>query len=144
MTRGELGRALLAVGSVEPARAQLSAAVAALEPVSRSHALRFATYLAAAHALEGKLQVARQGFNELEATPELAAEPALRALTSLLRATVELAELRAAAPGSEQALEAGRQLQQRLERARQAPAEETSSDLRSSLRMLERWSSTQA
>jgi len=144
MTRGELGRALLALGAMEEARSHLGAASAVLEPVSRSHALRFAVYLAAAHALEGKLTVARQGFTELEATPELAAEPALRALTSLLRATVELAELRAAPPGSEQAAQAARRLQKRLERARQAPAEEASSDLRSSLRMLERWSSAQA
>ncbi len=144
MTRGELGRALLAVGAMEEARAHLSAASAVLEPVSRSHALRFTAYRAAAHALEGELPAARQGFSDLEATPELRAEPALRALTSLLQATLELAELRAAPPGSEQALEAGRRLRLRLERARQAPAEEASSDLRSSLRMLERWSSAPA
>ncbi|HEX8701233.1 MAG TPA: cyclase, partial [Myxococcaceae bacterium] len=144
MTRGELGRALLAVGAREEARAHLSAASAVLEPVSRSHTLRFAAYRAAAHALEGELPAAHRGFAELEAAPELQAEPALRALASLLRATVDLAELRAAPPGSEQALQAEQQLQQRLERARKAPAEEASSDLRSSLRMLERWSSPQA
>jgi predicted ATPase/class 3 adenylate cyclase len=144
MTRGELGRALLAVGAMESARAHLSAASAVLEPVSRSHALRFSAYRAAAQAMEGKLPVARQGFAELEAAPELQDEPALRALTSLLRATVELVELRAAPPGSEQAQRAHQELQQRLERARKAPTEEASSDLRGSLRLLERWSSPQA
>ncbi|KFE70770.1 ATP-binding protein [Hyalangium minutum] len=144
MTRGELGRALLAVGTMEPARAQLSAAVAVLEPVSRSHALRFSAYHAAAHALAGALTVARQDFNELEAAPELRNEPALRALTSLLRATVEVAELRAAPPGTEEAWQAEQALQQRLERARTAPAAETSSDLRGALRLLERWREAQA
>jgi predicted ATPase/class 3 adenylate cyclase len=138
MTRGELGRALLAMGATQPARAHLSAASAVLEPVSRSHALRFSAYRAAAHALEGELAAARQGFAELEAAPELKDEPALRALTSLLRATLALAELRTAPPGSEQALQAGQELQQRLERARKAPAQEASSDLRGTLRLLER------
>jgi tetratricopeptide (TPR) repeat protein len=144
MTRGELGRALLAVGSLAAARSHLSAAVSVLEPVSRSHALRFSAYHAAAHALEGALPLARQGFGELEAAPELRDEPALRALTSLLRATVEAVELRVAPPGSEEAQRAEREFQQRLERARSAPAAETSSDLRGSLRLLERWGMVRA
>jgi predicted ATPase/class 3 adenylate cyclase len=144
MTRGELGRALLAVGAMEAARAHLSAASAVLEPVSRSNALRFAAYRAAAHALEGELVEARQGFAEVEAAPELRDEPALRALTSLLHATVEVAQLRAAPPGSPRALQAEQELQQRLERARKAPAEEASSDLRGALRLLERWHKPQA
>jgi predicted ATPase/class 3 adenylate cyclase/tetratricopeptide (TPR) repeat protein len=139
MTRGELGRALLAAGSVEAARCHLSEAVAVLEPLSRSHALRFSAYHAAAQALGGELPLARRGFEELEVAPELRDEPALRGLTSLLRAAVELAELRVAPPHSEEARRAERELQQRLERARGAPTPETSSDLRGALRLLERF-----
>jgi tetratricopeptide (TPR) repeat protein len=140
--RGELGRASLAIGELEEARRELTEAIGILGPVSRLMALRFSAYLAAGQAVAGPLDEARQGFAELEAAPELREDPTLRALVSLLRASVDLRELRAAAPGSGEATRAERELQQRLETARSAPAEVASSDLRGSLRMLERWRET--
>ena len=71
-------------------------------------------------------------------------DTALNALTSLLRATVDLTELWAAPPGSEAARRAEEGFQQRLERARSAPAEAASSDLRGALRLLERWRQNRA
>jgi predicted ATPase/class 3 adenylate cyclase len=137
--RGELGRASLALGAGESARQQLSEALGILGPVSRSNALRFTAYLSATHAMEGRLAEARTGFAELEAAPEPRDDVALGALVALLRATVDGAELRGAPPGSEEARRAERAFHQRLEAARAAPAEAASSDLRGSLRLLERW-----
>ena len=62
----------------------------------------------------------------------------LRELTSLLRASLELAEASRAAPGSEVSTRALESARRRVERARNAPAEAASSDLREALRVLER------
>jgi tetratricopeptide (TPR) repeat protein len=142
--RGELGRASLALGAGEAARRQLGEALGILGPVSRSNALRFTAYLCATHALEGRLEAARAGFAELEAAPEPRDDAALGALVALLRAAMDVAELRAAPPGGEEARRAERAFHQRLEAARAAPAAAASSDLRASLRLLERWSQFRA
>jgi predicted ATPase/class 3 adenylate cyclase len=139
--RGELGRGSLVLGALEAARRELTEAIALLGPVSRLHVLRFTAWRAAAEALAGRLPAARRDFAELEAAPELRDDPVLRALVSLLRATVDLAELRAAPPDSEEARHAARQAHQRLEAARSAPVAAASSDLRGALRLLERWRS---
>ncbi|WP_309889673.1 adenylate/guanylate cyclase domain-containing protein [Archangium sp.] len=135
---GELGRTLVALGAVEGARACLSESVAVLAHVSRWHALRFTTHLAAVHAALGELTVAREGFDSLEVTPELRDDPVLRELASLQRASLELAEARRASPGCEQAARALESAMRRVERARNAPAEAASSDLREALRVLDR------
>jgi tetratricopeptide (TPR) repeat protein len=140
---GELGRALVALGSLEAARACLSESVAVLARVSRWHALRFTTHLAAVRGALGDLPAAREGFDSLEATPELRDDPMLRELTSLLRASLELAEVSRASPGSEEARRALESARRRVERARNAPAEAASSDLREALRVLERCVLTQ-
>ncbi|XXF75446.1 adenylate/guanylate cyclase domain-containing protein [Myxococcaceae bacterium GXIMD 01537] len=137
--RGELGRALLALGDMERAQAHLAGAVAILARVSRWHALRFTAHLAAAQAVAGHLAQARGTFADLDAAPELAGDPTLRELVSLGRASLELAEARAAVPGSEEAARARGAVRERLERARQAPAAAASSDLRGWIRLLEGW-----
>ncbi len=136
--RGELGRAYLALGVPEKARAHLSEAIATLSEVSRWHMLRFSAHLAAVHAALGQLEVAQDGFLALETAPELQRDPVLGELVSLLRAAVDLAVARAggASREAEAAVAAARQ---RLARARQAPSAAASSDLRSSLRLLEQW-----
>jgi tetratricopeptide (TPR) repeat protein len=135
---GELGRALVALGALEAARARLSESVAVLARVSRWHALRFTTHLAAVHAALGELTVAREGFDSLEATPELRDDPVLRELASLQRASLELAEVMRAPLGSGEATRALESARLRVERARNAPAEAASSDLREALRVLGR------
>jgi predicted ATPase/class 3 adenylate cyclase len=135
---GELGRALVALGALEAARARLSECVAVLARVSRWHALRFTTHLAAVHAALGELTAAREGFDSLEATPELREDPVLRELASLQRASLELAEAMRAPPGGEEAMRALEVARLRVERARNAPAEAASSDLREALRVLGR------
>jgi len=136
--QGELGRAYLALGVPEKAQAHLREAIATLSAVSRWHMLRFCAHLAAVHAALGQLDVAREGFLSLETTPELREDPVLGELVSLLRATEELAVARSgvAAEQAEACVAAARR---RLERARQAPPTAASSDLRSSLRLLEQW-----
>ncbi len=141
--RGELGRASLALGAGEAARRQLSEALGILGPVSRASVPRFAAYLAAAHAMEGHVEEARAGFAALESAPELKEDVALGALVALLRASVEGAELRAAPVGSAEAQRAERAFHARLEAARAAPPAAASSDLRGSLRLLERWRQTE-
>jgi tetratricopeptide (TPR) repeat protein len=135
---GELGRALVAFGALEAARARLSESVAVLTRVSRWHALRFTTHLSAVHAALGELTAAREGFDSLEATPELREDPMLRELTSLQRASLALAEAMRAPPGGEEAMRALESARLRVERARNAPAEAASSDLREALRVLDR------
>jgi predicted ATPase/class 3 adenylate cyclase len=136
--RGELGRAYLWLGVLEQAQIHLREAIATLAEVSRWHMLRFSAHLAAVHAALGQLPEASEGFLVLEAAPELREDPVLGELVSLLRAAVDLAAVRARAPSAlaQQLVAAARQ---RLERARQAPPAAASSDLRSSLRLLEQW-----
>ncbi|HLL05133.1 MAG TPA: adenylate/guanylate cyclase domain-containing protein [Myxococcaceae bacterium] len=136
--RGELGRAYLALGVPEKALVHLREAIATLSAVSRWHMLRFSAHLASVHAALGQLEVAREGFLSLETTPELREDPVLGELVSLLRAAEELAVARSgvAAEQAEACVAAARR---RLERARQAPPTAASSDLRSSLRLLEQW-----
>jgi hypothetical protein len=100
--------------------------------------LRFSAHLAAVHAALGQLSVAQEGFLLLEAAPELREDPVLGELVSLLRAAVDLALARtgAASDQVEQGVAAARR---RLEQARRAPPAAASSDLRSSLRLLEQW-----
>ncbi|MBN1208421.1 MAG: hypothetical protein JXB05_26410 [Myxococcaceae bacterium] len=119
------------------AESHLLSAISTLERVSRWHALRFNLHLAAVQALQGALPEARKGFEALSAAPELGADPVLRELSTLLYATVELAEARAAAPGSAEAERSREEVRRRLERARHVPAEGASSDLRGWLRLLE-------
>ena len=57
----------------------------------------------------------------------------------LARASLNLAEARAAAPGSAEWERARLAVRERLERARHAPAAAASSDLRGWIRLLERW-----
>ncbi|HYI02685.1 ATP-binding protein [Hyalangium sp.] len=136
--RGELGRAYLWLGAPEQALAHLREAIATLSEVSRWHMLRFSAHLAAVHAALGQLPEASEGFLLLEAAPELRNDPVLGELVSLLRAAVDLAAARTRAPSAlaGQLVAAARQ---RLEQARQAPPAAASSDLRSSLRLLEQW-----
>lgn len=136
--RGELGRAYLGLGVPEKALAHLREAVATLAEVSRWHMLRFSAHLAVVHAALGEIAAAQECFLSLEAAPELREDPVLGELVSLLRAAVELAVARTAA-GSTEAEPALAAARQRLERARQAPPAAASSDLRSSLRLLEQW-----
>jgi predicted ATPase len=136
--RGELGRALLSTGAVEPAQSHLSDAVALLRPVARWHALRFSTHLAAVQAVAGRLSEAQAGFAELAATPEVQQDAVLFELMALLRAAVDLAESRAAPPGSEPARQALERARQRVERTRSVPENAASSDLRGARRFFER------
>jgi predicted ATPase/class 3 adenylate cyclase len=135
---GELGRAALVAGAPQVARAHLTKAIALLAQVSRWHVLRFSTHAAAVHAALGELGAARERLTTLESAPELQEDPVLRELTSLQAVWVYLAEARAAPPGSEEARQAMESVRQRLERARHAPAEAASSDLRGALRLIER------
>jgi predicted ATPase/class 3 adenylate cyclase len=136
--RGELGRAYLALGVPEKAEAHLRSAIATMSEVSRWYMLRFSAHLAAVHAAQGRLALAQEGFLALEAAPELREDPVLGELVSLLRAAVDLAQARTEVFSErvEQCVAAARQ---RLERARRAPPAAASSDLRSSLRLLEQW-----
>jgi hypothetical protein len=125
-------------GAPQVARAHLTKAIALLAQVSRWHVLRFSTHAAAVHAALGELGAARERLTTLESAPELQEDPVLRELTSLQAVWVYLAEARAAPPGSEEARQAMESVRQRLERARHAPAEAASSDLRGALRLIER------
>lgn len=138
VARGELGRALVALGALEAARTCLSQSISLLERVSRWHALRFTAHLASVQAALGDFTAAREGFASLEVTPELAGDTVLRELSSLLRASLDLAEAVRAAPGSEAQQRALAEARRRVERAREAPAEAASSDLREALRVLGR------
>ncbi|HYO51394.1 ATP-binding protein [Archangium sp.] len=135
---GELGRALVALGALEAARTRLSESVSILDRVSRWHALRFTAHLASVQATLGELAAAREGFASLEVTPELRDDTVLRELSSLLRASLDLAEAEKATPGSESGMRALVEARRRVERARGAPAEAASSDLREALRVLGR------
>ncbi|HYO74711.1 MAG TPA: cyclase, partial [Archangium sp.] len=135
---GELGRALVALGAREAARTRLSESISILERVSRWHALRFTAHLASVQAALGELAAARDGFASLEVTPELRDDTVLRELSSLLRASLDLAEAARAAPGSEAGVKCLEEARRRVERARGAPAEAASSDLREALRLLGR------
>jgi tetratricopeptide (TPR) repeat protein len=140
--RGEFGRALLALGTVDAAQGNLIEAVSIMSRVSRWHALRFTAHLAAVQAVRGLVPDARTTFLELESAPELRDDPVLRELAALTRASLDLAELRTSGPGSSQALRAEVSLRERLERAQRAPTSAASSDLRGWLRLLERWLTT--
>lgn len=135
---GELGRALVALGVLEASRARLSESISILERVSRWHALRFTAHLASVQAALGELVAARDGFASLEVTPELRDDAVLRELSSLLRASLDLAEAARSAPGGEAGMKCLAEARRRVERARGAPAEAASSDLREALRVLGR------
>ncbi|HZI07448.1 MAG TPA: cyclase, partial [Archangium sp.] len=135
---GELGRALVALGALEGARACLSESISILDRVSRWHALRFTAHLASVQAALGELAAARDGFASLEVTPELRDDTVLRELSSLLRASLDLAEAARSAPGSEAGMKCLSEARRRVEQARGAPAEAASSDLREALRLLGR------
>jgi predicted ATPase/class 3 adenylate cyclase len=135
--QGELGRAYLASGALEVARAHLASATSILAHVSRWHALRLSLHLTAVQASREELEEARRGFSTLAATAEIQEDAVLRELAALLQATVELAEARAAPAGSAEAERSKEAVRQRLERARQVPPEGASSDLRGWLRRLE-------
>jgi predicted ATPase/class 3 adenylate cyclase len=134
--QGELGRAYLAAGAMDVARAHLTSATSILTHVSRWHALRLSLHLAAVQASQEELAEARGGFSELRAAPEIHDDVVLRELASLLQATVELAEARAA-PGTAEAERCKEEVRRRLERARRVPPEGASSDLRGWLKRLE-------
>ena len=134
---GELGRAELSLGELEEAAARLSEAVSGLGRVSRWQALRFAAYRAAAEALKGDTSAAEASFVVLDGAPELREDAALRELTALLRAAVDVAEVRAAGQDGTRAGLALESARRRMDRARQAPPEAASSDLRGALRLLE-------
>jgi tetratricopeptide (TPR) repeat protein len=136
--QGELARVFLALGAAESAQARLTEAIALLERVSHWHVLRYTAYRAAAYATLGRHQAARGQFTAVEEAPEVRNEGVLRELVSLLWASVDLAVAREASPGSEEARGATEALSRRLARARSAPAEAASTDLRASLRWLER------
>jgi predicted ATPase/class 3 adenylate cyclase len=135
---GELGRALVALGAVEAAHTCLAESVSLLAPVSRWHALRFTAHLTAVQAALGRLATAREGFESLEATPELREDPVLSELTSLLRASLDLAEAVRDSLESERGMRALESARRRVARARSAPAEAASSDLREALRVMDR------
>ncbi|HEX8440920.1 ATP-binding protein [Archangium sp.] len=137
VARGELGRALVALGALESARSRLSESVSLLAQVSRWHALRFTAHLAAVQGALGALAASREGFDSLEAAPELRDDPVLRELTSLLRASLELAEAVRLSPASGAGRRALESARERVARARSAPAEAASSDLREALRVLD-------
>ncbi len=134
---GELGRAFLDSGVLEVAETYLMSATSILTQVSRWHALRFSLHLAASQASRGAVEEARRSFSALGSAPELENDPVLRELASLLRATLDLIALRAAASGSPEAEQSRAEVHRRLERARHVPLEGASSDLRGWLRILE-------
>jgi predicted ATPase len=136
--RGELGRAHMAMGAMELARSCLSQAVSLLGQAARWHALRFNAHLAAVHAIEGQLSVARASFAEQMAMPEITQDAVLYTLTTLLQAALDLAEARAAPPESPEARQARERARQLVEWARGATPEAMSSDLRGALRFFER------
>ena len=136
--RGELGRACVVEGAWEKAEAHLKNATSILAQVSRWQALRFSLHLAAVKALRGELAEARRSFATLEAAAEIQNDAVLRELAALLYAAVELAEVRAAAPGSAESGQGRATVQRRLERAKGGPMEGASSDLRGWLRLLGR------
>ncbi|WP_224242569.1 ATP-binding protein [Hyalangium gracile] len=135
--RGELGRAFLTSGALEVAESHLMSATSILAQVSRWHALRFALHLAAVQASRGAVPEARRGFSALGSAPEIKNDPVLRELATLLYATMDLVEARAAAPGSPEAERSRAEFRRRLEHARNVPLEGASSDLRGWLRLLE-------
>lgn len=134
---GERGRAQMALGALSGARASLTEAISVLERVSRWHALRFTAHLAAVRAGLGDVRGAREGVAVLEGLSELQGDAVLRELTALVHAAMDLAEARGA-PGSELGQRALASARMRLVRARNAPAEAASSDLREALRVFER------
>lgn len=134
---GELGRAEAALGSLEEAWTRLSEAVSGLGRVSRGQALRFAVHRAAVEAFLGDPAAAEASFVVLEGAPEFQADPVLRELASLLRGAVDVADARATPESPERVRQARESVRQRMERARYAPAEAASSDLRGALRFLE-------
>jgi predicted ATPase/class 3 adenylate cyclase len=136
--RGDLGRAYLWLGAPERAEAHLREAITTMSEVSRWHMLRFSAHLAAVQAALGQISEATESFRALEAAPDLRDDPVLSELVSLLRATVDLAMVRMGDPTApkSQLVAAARR---RVLRARRAPPAAASSDLRSSLRLLEQW-----
>ncbi|ATB50246.1 ATP-binding protein [Corallococcus macrosporus] len=134
---GELGRAELALGAWSEAWARLSEAVSGLGRVSRGQVLRFAVYRAVVEACVGDAAAAEASFVVLEGAPELRENPVLRELAALLRASVDLAEARAAGDDVARAQRAFASVRQRIARARGAPPEAASSDLRGALGFLE-------
>ena len=134
---GELGRAEAALGALEDAWARLSEAVSGLGRVSRGQALRFAIHRAAVEAFLGDPAAAEASFVVLEAAPELQSDPVLRELAALLRGAVDVAGAKAAPDDAERMRKARESVRRRVERARCAPAESASSDLRGALRFLE-------
>nr|WP_246357176.1 adenylate/guanylate cyclase domain-containing protein [Pyxidicoccus fallax] len=134
---GELGRAELALGAMEQAWARLSEAVSGLGRVSRIQALRFAVHRAAVEAFLGDPSAAEASFVVLEGAPELRDDLVLRELASLLRAAVDVADARGLPADDPRARQARESARRRLERARMAPVEAASSDLRGALRFLE-------
>ena len=134
---GELGRAELALGSLEEAWARLSEAVSGLGRVSRGQALRFAIHRAAVEAFLGDPASAEASFVVLEGAMELRDDPVLRELAALLRGAVDVADARTVPEDRERARQAREVARQRMERARRAPAEAASSDLRGALLFLE-------
>jgi predicted ATPase/class 3 adenylate cyclase len=141
--RGDLGRAYLWLGSLEQAQTHLREAITTMSEVSRWHMLRFSAHLAAVRAALGQIPESSESFRELEAAPDLRDDPVLSELVSLLRATVDLAAARTDDPAipTNQLVAAARR---RLLRARRAPPAAASSDLRSSIRLLEQWLSRPA
>jgi tetratricopeptide (TPR) repeat protein len=134
---GELGRAEAALGMMEEAWARLSEAVSGLGRVSRGQALRFAIHRAAVEAFLGDPAAAEASFVVLEGTPELHDDPVLRELAALLRGAVDVADARASPGDAARVRQARQAVRLRMERARCAPAESASSDLRGALRFLE-------
>ncbi|MBZ4418377.1 adenylate/guanylate cyclase domain-containing protein [Myxococcus sp. RHSTA-1-4] len=134
---GELGRAELALGAMEEAWARLSEAVSGLGRVSRAQALRFAVHRAAVEAFLGDPSAAEASFVVLEGAPEFRDDPVLRELVSLLRGAVDVADARSLPGDDPRVRQARESVWRRLERARGAPAEAASSDLRGALRFLE-------
>jgi tetratricopeptide (TPR) repeat protein len=136
---GELGRASLARGDWKQARGALTEAIAILGRASRWQSLRFIAHRAALDAACGDLKAAREGFGLLDASPELREDPALLQLVDLLRAALDLAEADAAPARSAEGEEARDRARRRIEAARNAPRETSSSDIRGALRFLEAW-----
>ncbi len=130
---GELGRAELALGALEQAWARLSEAVSGLGRVSRTQAMRFAVHRAAVEAFLGDPAAAEASFVVLEGSPELRDDPVLRELSALLRAAVDVAQASLLPEDDPRARQARESARRRVERARSAPAEAASSDLRGAL-----------
>ncbi len=134
---GELGRAELALGAMEDAWARLSEAVSGLGRVSRGQALRFAVHRAAVEAFLGDPAASEASFVVLEGATELRDDPVMRELAALLRGAVDVADARVVPGDRERVRQARDAVRRRMERARCAPAEAASSDLRGALRFLE-------